>query len=92
MAIAVQPIRSEMNARVKFEPLDIAVDRCKGCGLCVTACPKGVLELDVSIVNALGYHPIRLTDAAACTSCVLCARVCPDAVFAVYARPKGALT
>jgi hypothetical protein len=27
MAIAAQPIRSEMNARVEFEPLDIAVDR-----------------------------------------------------------------
>ena len=47
-----------------FEPLDIAVDRCKGCGLCVDVCPKHVLELDVAIVNALGYHPVRLTDAA----------------------------
>jgi 2-oxoglutarate ferredoxin oxidoreductase subunit delta len=88
MAIAVQPIRSEMNARVAFEPLDIAVDRCKGCGLCVGVCPKGILELDVSTVNELGYHPVRLTEAAACTSCALCARVCPDTVFAVYARPR----
>lgn len=88
MAIAVQPIRSEMNTRVAFEPLDIAVDRCKGCSLCVAACPKGILELDLAIVNELGYHPVRLTDAGACTSCALCARVCPDTVFAVYARPR----
>ena len=88
MAIAVQPIRSEINAHVAFEPLDITVDRCKGCGLCVTVCPKGILELDVSIVNELGYHPVRLSDAAACTSCALCARICPDTVFAVYARPR----
>jgi 2-oxoglutarate ferredoxin oxidoreductase subunit delta len=88
MAIAVQATRSGADPRAPFEPLDIAVDRCKGCSLCVAACPKGILELDVSIVNALGYHPIRLTDAAACTSCALCARVCPDAVFAVYARPR----
>lgn len=87
MAIAVQPIRSGVNARDAFQPLDIAVDRCKGCGLCVTACPRSILELDVSTVNALGYHPVRLTDAA-CTSCALCARVCPDAVFGVYARPR----
>jgi 2-oxoglutarate ferredoxin oxidoreductase subunit delta len=86
MAIAVQPTRSGMRALEAFEPLDIAVDRCKGCGLCVAVCPKGILELDVSIVNELGYHPVRLTDAASCTSCALCARVCPDAVFAVYAR------
>jgi 2-oxoglutarate ferredoxin oxidoreductase subunit delta len=88
MAIAVQPTRSGMRALEAFKPLDIAVDRCKGCGLCVAACPKGILELDVSIVNELGYHPVRLTDAAACTSCALCARVCPDTVFAVYARPR----
>ena len=36
-----------------------------------------VLELDASVVNRLGYHPVRLTDAGACTSCVLCARICP---------------
>ncbi len=71
-----------------FEPLDIATDRCKGCELCIHVCPKHCLALDESIVNALGYHPVRLTDAAACTSCALCARICPDAVFAVYARPK----
>jgi 2-oxoglutarate ferredoxin oxidoreductase subunit delta len=88
MAIAVQPIRSVMNVRVPFEPLDIAVDRCKGCSLCVAVCPKGILELDVSIVNELGYHPVRLTDAAPCTSCALCARICPDAVFGVFARPR----
>lgn len=88
MAIAVQPTRSGMRALEAFAPLDIAVDRCKGCGLCIAVCPKGILELDTSIVNELGYHPIRLTDAAACTSCALCARVCPDTVFAVFARPR----
>ena len=71
-------------------PLHIATDRCKGCELCVTECPKHVLALDRSTVNALGYHPVELTDAPGCTSCALCARICPDAVFTVYAPPKGA--
>jgi 2-oxoglutarate ferredoxin oxidoreductase subunit delta len=88
MAIAVQPTKPGERGPDAFMPLEIAVDRCKGCGLCVAACPKGILELDVAIVNALGYHPVRLVDRAACTSCVLCARVCPDAVFSVFARPK----
>ena len=89
----VAPDAPQVGGRARtrpVEPLDIAVDRCKGCELCVTACPKGVLELDTRLVNRLGYHPVRLTDAAGCMSCAICARVCPDAVFTVYARPKEA--
>jgi len=71
-------------------PIDIATDRCKGCGLCVDECPKHVLELDEMVVNALGYHPVQLTDAAGCTSCAICARICPDTVFTIYAPVKGA--
>jgi 2-oxoglutarate ferredoxin oxidoreductase subunit delta len=71
-----------------LQPIDIATERCKGCGLCVEACPKHVLELDESVVNGLGYHPARLTDADGCTSCVICARVCPDTVFTIYAPHK----
>jgi 2-oxoglutarate ferredoxin oxidoreductase subunit delta len=73
-----------------FLPILIASERCKGCQLCVTVCPKGVLGLDESTVNALGYHPARLADAAACTSCALCARVCPEAAFTVLLRTKVA--
>ncbi|HXR27871.1 MAG TPA: 4Fe-4S dicluster domain-containing protein [Candidatus Baltobacteraceae bacterium] len=89
MAVAVSSIPSRTHGGPAFQPLDIDAARCKGCGLCIDVCPKHILELDTSLVNGLGYHPTRLTDAAACTSCVLCARVCPDAVFTVFARPKG---
>jgi len=75
---------------VRWSPLAIATDRCKGCELCVTACPKACLALDQGAVNRLGYHPVQLTDPVACTSCAFCARVCPDAVFTVYAAPKEA--
>lgn len=66
-------------------PLVIAEARCKGCELCVGACPKDALALDRERVNVLGYHPVALVNAAACTSCAFCARVCPDAVFTVWA-------
>lgn len=85
-----RPGRRSAASAMAFEPLDIARERCKGCGLCVAACPKAILTLEPGIVNALGHHPVKLTDAKRCTSCALCARVCPDAVFAVYALPKGA--
>jgi 2-oxoglutarate ferredoxin oxidoreductase subunit delta len=71
-------------------PLRIQADRCKACGLCIDVCARHVLALDPVVVNALGYHPVRLTDPAGCTSCALCARICPDAVYTVLARPKEA--
>jgi len=89
MIVAIHPAEAVIESAARIEPLDIATEHCKGCGLCVDICPKHVLELDASVVNERGYHPVQLTDAAACTSCALCARICPDAVFAVYARPKG---
>ncbi|HSL77613.1 MAG TPA: 4Fe-4S dicluster domain-containing protein [Candidatus Limnocylindrales bacterium] len=89
MTLAAHPASPDViTGETAFLPLVIAVDRCKGCELCVETCPKHVLGLDDTAVNALGHHPVRLRDAAACTSCVLCARVCPDAVFTVFARPK----
>ena len=76
-------------APTSWTPLLIAGERCKGCELCVVACPKHCLALDRSIVNPLGYHPVTLTDPGLCTSCAFCARVCPDAVFTVFAAPKA---
>jgi 2-oxoglutarate ferredoxin oxidoreductase subunit delta len=91
MAVAAEMHRAGVDWNT-FRPLDIATERCKGCELCVAACPRHVLELDPTLVNGLGHHPIRLTDATACTSCALCARMCPDAVFTVYARPRPVTT
>jgi 2-oxoglutarate ferredoxin oxidoreductase subunit delta len=73
-----------------WTPLLIAIEYCKGCSLCIGACEKHALALDEHRVNAMGYHPIRLADAAACTSCALCARVCPDCVLTVLAPPRPA--
>jgi len=49
-----------------WTPLLIAIEYCKGCSLCIGACEKHALALDEHRVNAMGYHPIRLADAAAC--------------------------
>ena len=67
-------------------------DRCKGCGLCVDACPQHVLALSTDHFNAKGYRPVQLVDPDNCTGCTICAITCPDVVFAVYreARKKKA--
>ncbi|MBQ7923288.1 MAG: 4Fe-4S binding protein [Clostridia bacterium] len=59
------------------------VDRCKGCGLCVEACPKKILEIAKDVLNAKGYHPARMTDQEKCIACAMCAMMCPDCVIKV---------
>lgn len=84
------PLRPPKSGAGGFRPVLVALERCKGCGLCVDVCAPHVLELDASLVNAMGHHPVRLLDAVGCTSCAKCARVCPDAALTILARPKGA--
>ena len=56
-------------------------ERCKGCDLCIAACPPAVLVMSED-VNATGYRYPRLL--AGCTGCRACHAVCPDFVFDVY--------
>jgi 2-oxoglutarate ferredoxin oxidoreductase subunit delta len=88
--VADAPLRPSPGAPPAFRPVVVAVERCKGCGLCVDVCAPHSLELDPVRVNALGHHPVVLVDPDTCTSCAKCARMCPDAALAIFARPRGA--
>ena len=63
----------------------ITVDEniCKGCEMCVNACPKKIIALAKDKINAKGYHPARLTDPDSCTGCASCATMCPDVAITV---------
>ncbi len=61
----------------------VDVQKCKGCGVCIPACPTSVIEL-AKEVNGKGYHYAYMEHPDECTGCSNCAIVCPDGVITVY--------
>jgi 2-oxoglutarate ferredoxin oxidoreductase subunit delta len=59
----------------------IDVEQCKGCELCIPACPPAVLEMS-SGLNERGVPYPELVPG--CTGCGACLLVCPDFCFEVY--------
>ncbi|OLN27733.1 4Fe-4S dicluster domain-containing protein [Desulfosporosinus metallidurans] len=62
-------------------------DRCKGCELCTSACPKNIVVM-ADYLNAMGYHPATVIEQEKCISCSFCARMCPDVVITVRKEEK----
>jgi 2-oxoglutarate ferredoxin oxidoreductase subunit delta len=59
----------------------IARERCKGCELCIPACPPRVLEMSTAR-NEMGFQYPELLPG--CTGCGACLLVCPDFCFEVF--------
>ena len=56
--------------------IEISEEECKGCGLCVTACPPQVMLLSERL-NGHGYHPADYLGSG-CTGCGICFFACPE--------------
>lgn len=58
-------------------------ERCKGCELCASVCPKKIIVMDEKI-NKKGYKVATVLEMDKCIGCATCARICPDTVIKVY--------
>ncbi len=56
--------------------VEIHIEQCKGCGLCMEVCPAKCLELSDDL-NRMGYHPIRYKGDG-CRADGLCFYACPE--------------
>ena len=63
----------------------VDMDRCKGCALCVEACPQNVIAL-AKKVNKSGYPVVEVVSQENCVGCASCAIVCPDGCITVYRK------
>ncbi|MFH0828541.1 MAG: 4Fe-4S dicluster domain-containing protein [Candidatus Omnitrophota bacterium] len=61
----------------------IDLEKCKGCFLCVEACPKKLIKLDEKL-NKKGVNPVKFSGEDECVGCCFCAMICPDCCIEVY--------
>ncbi|MBN2333702.1 MAG: ferredoxin family protein [Deltaproteobacteria bacterium] len=63
--------------------VEINQERCKGCGLCLAACPEDILRVGEE-VNLSGYYYAVVLNPEGCSGCALCAEMCPDLAITVW--------
>lgn len=65
----------------------VSLKHCKGCKLCLAACPKKSLKL-TGKHTASGIEIIAWDPSSGCTACLLCASMCPDAAITIEDSPE----
>ena len=66
--------------------IKLKTEKCKGCSLCVNACPKSVLSINKhkDSLNKAGHYVVCVGNAEECVGCLSCALICPDGVISIY--------
>lgn len=78
-----QIVNEQIRRRNLMAKVTVDDTRCKGCGLCISACPKDIMKLDENKINSKGYNPAACVDMDACIGCAFCATMCPEVCIKV---------
>ena len=57
--------------------INFDIERCKGCELCILACPINIIKMSTKL-NKKGFHYAEIIDKEKCTGCGMCFQMCPD--------------
>ncbi|GAB6886607.1 4Fe-4S binding protein [Desulfothermus okinawensis JCM 13304] len=70
--------------------IEIRIERCKGCLLCTSVCPEGILEQGDTL-NSNGYKVVVCNEQKIdkCRGCGFCAEICPDGALVVFKTIKS---
>ena len=69
-------MKTEEKSSMDRGMVEVSEEECKGCGLCVEACPPHVIKLSDRF-NGRGYHPATYLGSG-CTGCGICFFACPE--------------
>ncbi len=69
-------MKDDVKVKTDRGNLELDSEECKGCGLCVEACPPRVLRMTTRL-NRCGYHPVAYRGSG-CTGCGICYMACPE--------------
>jgi 2-oxoglutarate ferredoxin oxidoreductase subunit delta len=70
--------------------VEIDREKCKGCALCVGACPEKILAMSRDSFNKQGVPFAECIDGGRCTACMSCGIICPDSAIVVYRMAQAA--
>jgi indolepyruvate ferredoxin oxidoreductase, alpha subunit len=79
--IAREPCALLPEARKRWHPLEVDLEKCNGCTLCFRVGCPAILKSDERDLRF--QRPKALIDAALCTGCEVCAQVCPRQAIAI---------
>jgi 2-oxoglutarate ferredoxin oxidoreductase subunit delta len=64
--------------------INIDKELCKGCELCIAACPKGLIQKGKTLNRSSYFSAEFVGNAEQCEGCALCATICPEVAIEVY--------